>query len=86
MSALSGEEDWHWAEVQRRKDGTCYEADVVVFPVHEPSGRLINYVGLARDVPRARQLEAQLRQAHKLEAIERFAGGVGRRDLAPVGY
>ncbi|MCK6555588.1 PAS domain S-box protein [Candidatus Binatia bacterium] len=76
MSALSGEQNWHWAEVQRRKDGTFYEADVVVFPVHESSGRLINYVGLARDVTRERQVEAQLRQAHKLEAIERLAGGI----------
>jgi len=76
MSALSGEQNWHWAEVQRRKDGTFFEADVVVFPVHEASGRLINYVGLARDVTRERQIEAQLRQAHKLEAIERLAGGV----------
>lgn len=76
MSTLSGRQDWHWAEVQRRKDGTFYEADIVVFPVCDPAGRLINYVGLARDVTHERQLEAQLRQAHKLEAIERLAGGV----------
>jgi PAS domain S-box-containing protein len=76
LSTLRGQTIWHWAEVQRRKDGTLYEVDVVVFPVYDGTGRLINYVGLGRDVTQERQVEAQLRQAHKLEAIERLAGGM----------
>jgi two-component system cell cycle sensor histidine kinase/response regulator CckA len=76
LSTLAGCRVWHWAEVQRRKDGTLYEVDVVVFPVYDGTGRLINYVGLGRDVTRERQVEAQLRHAHTLEATERLAGGM----------
>jgi len=62
--------------VNRRKDGVQYIAEISVSPVRDPSGRIIHYVGLQRDVTRERDLEDQLRQMQKLEALGQLTGGI----------
>ncbi len=67
---------WRRELVNLRKDGTPYTVDVVYTPVRDAGGGIIRYVGVAQDVTERRQLEDQLRQAQKLEAIGQLAGGV----------
>ena len=43
---------------------------------HDAQGRVIGLIGIARDVTELKQLEGQLRQAQKMEAVGRLAGGV----------
>ena len=76
VAAATRGEVWSGYDIQRRKDGSLYEIEVTVSPIHDAAGRTINYVGIGRDVTRERQAEAELRQAQKLEAIGRLAGGV----------
>ncbi len=69
-------EVWSGCFHNQRKDGTLYEAEAVISPVRNAAGRVVNYVAVQRDVTRERQLEEQLRQAQKMEAIGRLAGGI----------
>jgi PAS domain S-box-containing protein len=45
-------------------------------PYRDATGKLLGVVGIAYDVTEQRRLEAELRQAQKMEAVGRLAGGV----------
>jgi PAS domain S-box-containing protein len=75
-ATLLRDEIWFGKFTNRRKDGALYEQDAVISPVRDESGKVVNYVGVMRDVTRENQLSEQLRQSQKMEAIGKLAGGV----------
>jgi PAS domain S-box-containing protein len=59
-----------------RPDGAVRILEVTAEPVLDASGRPVRLIGSVQDVTERRFLEHQLREAQKLEAIGRLAGGV----------
>jgi PAS domain S-box-containing protein len=64
-------------EIQgKRRDGVLIWVSVNVRPVKDAGGRTLHYEWSFADVSERRQLESQLRQAQKMEAVGQLAGGV----------
>ena len=76
LETLVRGESWGGRLVKRRKDGAPYEEDVTITPVRDALGNIINFVGVKRDVSREVQLQKQLLQAQKMEAVGNLAGGI----------
>ncbi len=74
--AMKSGESWSGRLENRRKDGTKYLQQTTIFPVTDDSGTVVSLVGIGRDVTRELELEDQLRQSQKMEAVGRLAGGV----------
>ncbi len=68
--------EWRGLFQQRRKDGTTYEEEATVRPMRDEQGRITHYLKVGEDVTAKHALEQQFRQAQKMEAVGRLAGGV----------
>jgi two-component system cell cycle sensor histidine kinase/response regulator CckA len=70
----SGEGRYHGNWKHRKKDGKVLEAEVIAHEL-DYAGRRVRLV-VAQDITERHLLEQQLRQAQKMEAVGRLAGGV----------
>ena len=73
---IRGGQVWRGEIVNRRKDGARYTEQMTITPVLDPAGAITNFVAIKEDVTARKQIEEQLRQAQRMEAVGRLAGGV----------
>ncbi len=62
--------------IHRRKDGTPVTVSLSLSPVRDTRGEVVAFAGIAHDITETRRLESQLRQAARMEAVGRLAGGL----------
>ena len=75
--------DWYGELCNRRKDGTLFWEQASISPVRDEKGTITNYVSVGEDITARKsaaeelaRTQEQLRQAQKMEAVGRLAGGV----------
>ncbi len=69
-------EVWSGHFLNKRKDGAMYQEEATISPIRNDEGKITNFVAVKRDVSREVQLERQITEIQKMEAIGQLAGGV----------
>lgn len=67
---------WHAEMVNRRKDGSLYTEENTITPVLDQHGEITHFIDVKQDITERKELESQLRQSQKMEAIGQLGGGV----------
>ncbi len=75
-STLMAGSPWKGELINRRKDGTLYFEKQSITPVKNQEGHIIQFIAIKEDVSAQKKMEAQYRQAQKMEAVGQLAGGV----------
>ena len=73
---LRGETIEHFDASSTTRDGRLIRVDISISPTRDSSGEIIGASIIARDITQTRNLERQLQQAQKMEAIGRLTGGI----------
>jgi two-component system NtrC family sensor kinase len=67
-------------------DGRVLQFHTVKSPILDASGAVTNTVSVSRDITDKNRLEAELRQAQKLESVGRLAGGIAHEINTPIQF
>ena len=75
-TTILGGEIWQDEIINRRSDGGFYIEQMTITPVRNQRGEITHFIAIKAEVTERKRLEQQLRQAQKMEAVGRLAGGV----------
>ncbi|MEE4242728.1 MAG: ATP-binding protein, partial [Desulfopila sp.] len=76
LQTVKGGKVWQGHLTSRKKDNTLLEENATISPIIQNTGQVSHFVAVKRDVTREKQLQKQLQQAMKMEAIGTLAGGI----------
>lgn len=71
-----GEFITHYESVRVTKDGRQLNVSISVSPIRDGAGKIVGASAIARDFTEQKRAEEHLRQAQKMEAVGRLAGGL----------
>ena len=66
----------HFGTTRKTKDGRIIHVSLTISPIKDASGKVVGASKIARDVTETRNLERQLHQSQKMEAIGQLTGGI----------
>jgi PAS domain S-box-containing protein len=71
-----GEYITHYESVRVTRDGRRLDVSISISPIRDVAGKIIGASAIARDFTEQKRAEEHLRQAQKMEAVGRLAGGL----------
>ena len=74
--ALEQGQSWSGHLAGRTSTGNKYQSECTLSPIYDGRRQVTDYVIVLHDITQKAELEAQLRQAQKVEAVGRLASGV----------
>ena len=75
-NAMKKEKVWSGHLRGVRPNGGPYTLDLTLTPVTNPTGKLMCYLAVGRDITQELMMQDQLQQSQKMEAIGTLAGGI----------
>ncbi len=76
IDIISAGNMWEGRISNRKKDGSIFDAEAIIYPIRDDQDQLVSYVAISRDITQELAIEKQLRQTQKMNAIGELAGGV----------
>ncbi len=81
---LEREGVWRGTLINKKKDGTLYFEECTYSPVRDPSGKIMNYVSVKRDVTEKLRLESIVESVNTMENIGYVFSGVRHEIGNPI--
>jgi PAS domain S-box-containing protein len=75
---------WRGQMVSKKKDGTLYYEDCTISPVKSPSGEILNYVSLRKDITEKLRLESIAESVNTMDSIGYIFSGVRHEIGNPI--
>jgi PAS domain S-box-containing protein len=72
----NGETVHHFETVRAKKDGALVQVSLTISPIKDAKGKIIGASKIARNITEKKQMERQLLQSQKMEAIGQLTGGI----------
>ncbi len=84
--AITEGQTWRGEFHNRKKTGEMYWESALITPIDDTNGTVSHFLAIKEDITERRELENQLQQANKLEAIGQLAAGMAHEINTPIQF
>jgi PAS domain S-box-containing protein len=84
--AVSHGREWRGEFHNRKKDGELLWESVIISPIKDSNGHPTHFLAFKEDITERRNMELQMQQAQKLEAIGQLAAGIAHEINTPIQF